>query len=106
LPPAPTARSRPTAPGSSATTIDTPRSDDVTDGSHVGALAANFQSMSTVWTTRGTGRRGALRMDGRPEQANLAQGCAPPSSRTPGPPNHNSLVLFAGLTCAAIFAIN
>jgi hypothetical protein len=86
--------------------IDVPRSDYVTDGSHVGQLAADLQSMSTVWTTRGTGRRGAMRMNARPEQADLTQGCAPPSSRAPGPPLHNSIVLFAGLTRAAKFAIN
>jgi hypothetical protein len=60
--------------------IDVPRADYVTDGSHVGALAADLQSMQTVWTTRGTGRRGALHMNARPAHADLAQACAPASS--------------------------
>lgn len=86
--------------------IDAPRADFVTDGSHVGTLAADLRTMNTVWTTRGTGRRGAMHMTARPEQADLAQGCAPPSSRAPGPPLHNSLTHFAALTRAAKFAMN
>ena len=70
--------------------IDTPRSDYVTDGSHLGTLAADLQSLGAVWTTRSTGKRGALRMNARPAQADLTQGCAPPSSRAPGAPLHNS----------------
>lgn len=86
--------------------IDVPRSDYVTDGSHLGTVSPDLQSMSTVWTTRGTGRRGALRMNARPDEADLAQGCAPPSSRAPAPPLHNSLTNFAALTRADKFAIN
>ena len=86
--------------------IDVPRAGYVTDGSHVGTLAADLQSLVSVWTTRGTGRRGAMRMNARPPEADLAQGCAPPSSRAPRPPLHNSLILFAALTRAAKFAIN
>jgi hypothetical protein len=86
--------------------IDAPRPDYVTDGSHVGVLAADLRSISATWTTRGTGRRGSLRLNARPHEADLAQGCAPPSSRAPGLPIHNSVGLFAGLTPAAEFAIN
>ena len=86
--------------------IDVPRSDYVTNGSHLGTLAPDLQSMSTVWTTRDIGRRGALRMNARPEEADLARGCAPPSSRAPGRPLHNSLTNFAALTRAVKFAIN
>ena len=86
--------------------IDAPRADYVTSGSHVGTLAPDLRTMNTVWTTRGTGRRGTMHLNARPAEADLAQGCAPPSSRAPGPPLHNSLVLFAGLTPNAKFAIN
>jgi hypothetical protein len=86
--------------------IDVPRSDYVTDGSHLGTLAPDLRSMSTVWITRGSGKRGAMRMNARPDEADLAQGCAPPSSRAPDMPIHNSLVLFAGLTPDGKFAIN
>lgn len=86
--------------------IDKPRVDYVTDGSHAGTLAPDLRTMNTVWTTRGTGRRGTMHLNARPSEADLAQSCAPPSSRAPGPPLHNSLVLFAGLTRAAKFAIN
>ncbi len=85
--------------------IAAPRADYVTSGSHLGTLAPDLQSMNTVWTTRGTGRRGTMRMNARPAAADLTQGCAPPSSRAPSP-HHNSIVLFAGLTGAAKFAIN
>jgi hypothetical protein len=54
--------------------------DYVTDGSHVGELAADLQSMRVVWTTRGTGKRGAMELNARPARADLAQTCAPPSS--------------------------
>lgn len=86
--------------------IGAPRSDYVTDGSHLGALAPDLQSLSAVWTTRATGRQGALRLAARPERADLAHACAPPASRAPGPPLHNSLIRFAALTPAAGFAIN
>ncbi len=86
--------------------IDVPRSDYVTDGSHLGTLAPDLQSMSTVWTTRGTGRRGSMRLNARPDEADLAAGCAPPASRAPGSPLHNSLIRFAALTSARKFAIN
>lgn len=86
--------------------IGVPRSDYVTDGSHLGVLAPDLQSMRTVWTTRGTGKRGAMRMNARPDEADLTQGCAPPSSRGPAPPLHNALIRFAALTSAAKFAIN
>ena len=52
----------------------------VTDGSHVGELAADLQSMRVVWTTRGTAERGAMELNARPAAAELAQACAPPSS--------------------------
>jgi hypothetical protein len=52
----------------------------VTDGSHVGALAAGLQSMRLVWTTRGTAQRGTMELNARPAEADLAQPCAPPSS--------------------------
>ena len=75
--------------------IDVPRSDYVTDGSHLGTLAPDLQSMSTVWTTRGTGRRGSMRLNARPDEADLAAGCAPPtaSPRSPKsfPPHHRSI---------------
>lgn len=87
-------------------TIDTPRVDYVTNGSHVGELAEDLQSMQTVWTTRSDGRRGTMRLNARPARAELTQPCAPPSSRAPGPPLHNSLINFAALTRAGKFAIN
>lgn len=52
----------------------------VTDGSHVGELAADLQSMRVVWTTRGTRQRGKMELTARPARAELAQACAPPSS--------------------------
>ena len=52
----------------------------VTDGSHVGALEPDLQAMRVVWTTRGTGQRGAMELNARPARAELAQACAPPSS--------------------------
>ena len=60
--------------------LDIPMSDYVTDGSHVGELAADLQSMRLVWTTRGTGKRGAMELFARPATADLAQPCGPPSS--------------------------
>ncbi len=86
--------------------IDRPRADYVVDGSHVGTLAADLQSLTAVWTTRSTGRRGALRMNARPAEADLAQPCAPPSSRAPGLPLHNALTDLANVVEAANFAIN
>ena len=86
--------------------IDTPRSDYVTDGSHVGTLSDDLQSFSAAWTTRSTGMRGALRMNARPAEADLTQGCAPPSSRAPASPLHNSLTLLAEGAQTAKFAIN
>ncbi len=60
--------------------LDAPRPDYVTDGSHVGELAPDLQSMRLVWTTRSTGRRGALELYSRPPAAELAQECGVPSS--------------------------
>ena len=60
--------------------IDTPRTDYVTDGSHVGELVPDLQSMRLVWTTRSNGRRGALDLGARPARADLALACAPPAS--------------------------
>lgn len=86
--------------------IETPRVDYVTDGSHVGVLADDLQSLRSVWTTRGTGRRGTLQMNGRPAHADLRQGCAPPSSEAPSLPRHNSLTLLARASDPATFAMN
>lgn len=60
--------------------VDVPMSDYVTDGSHVGELAPDLHSMRLVWTTRGSGTRGAMELRARPARADLAQSCAPPSS--------------------------
>ena len=60
--------------------IDVPRANYVTDGSHVGALVPDLQSMRLVWTTRSDGRRGALELGARPARAELAHACAPPAS--------------------------
>lgn len=60
--------------------IDVPRPGYVTDGSHVGELVPDLQSMRLVWTTRSTGKRGDLELGARPARAELAQACAPPAS--------------------------
>jgi hypothetical protein len=52
----------------------------VTDGSHVGTLAADLGSVRLVWTTRGTGERGTMELLARPADADIAQPCGPPSS--------------------------
>jgi len=54
--------------------------DYITDGSHVGELAADLQTMRLVWTTRGTGERGAMELVARPPQADVTQPCGRPSS--------------------------
>jgi len=60
--------------------IDVPRPGYVTDGSHVGELVPDLQSMRLVWTTRSTGKRGDLELGARPARADLALACAPPAS--------------------------
>ena len=52
----------------------------ITDGSHVGELAADLQSMRLAWTTRGTGERGSMELIARPPPADLTQPCGRPSS--------------------------
>ncbi len=52
----------------------------ITDGSHVGTLAGDLQSMRLVWTTRGTGERGTMQLIARPAGADPAQPCGLPSS--------------------------
>lgn len=52
----------------------------VSDGSHVGTLAADLQTMRLVWTTRGTGERGSMELVARPPQADLTQPCGQPST--------------------------
>jgi hypothetical protein len=52
----------------------------ITDGSHVGELAADLQSMRLAWTTRATGERGSMELVARPPQADLTQPCGRPSS--------------------------
>jgi hypothetical protein len=86
--------------------IDVPRADYVTDGSHVGELAADLGSIRAVWTTRGTGTRGVLQVNARPETADLAQACAPPASQAPGAPRAKRLSLLAGRPGAVTFAMN
>ncbi len=86
--------------------IERPRADYVVDGSHVGTLAADLQSLAAVWTTRSTGRLGRLRMNARPVAADLAQPCAPPSSRAPSPPLHNASRDLAESARGVTFAMN
>ena len=57
-----------------------PTSGYIYDGSHLGTLAADFQSMRLDWTTRGTGERGSMQLQARPAGADPAQPCGLPSS--------------------------
>ena len=60
--------------------LATPTPGYITDGSHVGTLAPDLQSMRLAWTTRGTGERGSMQLQARPAGADLAQPCGLPSS--------------------------
>ena len=60
--------------------VATPTPGYITDGSHVGTLAADLQSMRLAWTTRGTGERGTMQLLARPPGADPAQPCGLPSS--------------------------
>jgi hypothetical protein len=84
--------------------VDVPRADYVTNGSHVGELAADLGSLRTVWTTRGTGTRGSLQMNARPASAELAQACAPPAAQDVLP--NARLSLLAAGRDPARFAMN
>jgi hypothetical protein len=86
--------------------IDVPRADYVTNGSHVGELAADLGSLHATWTTRGTGTRGVLRMNARPAGADLAQPCAPPAAQGPRAPRTSRSSHLAARRDPAKFAMH
>lgn len=58
----------------------------VTDGVHEGPLDADLGTMRLVWTTRRTGKTGAMDLTARPAGADLEQVCGVPSAAVPTRP--------------------